>query len=88
MPIFGYSKCEFDENRLGEMREISFDFSPSDLRRIAHFLSECARGLESGELRSDHYHIDCFDRRWGRDHPNSDIIVLNSSAPEPPRVFS
>lgn len=84
--IYGYSKRIADEKHgLHEMREVSFEFAPSDLRRVAAFLNSAADALEQDSLRSSHVHIDSWDRGWNADFPNCDVIVLHPPPP-PPRV--
>ena len=78
MPAYGYQRKVVDpEYGLMELREVSFDLSPEGLRRLAAFLRDCADRVEAGDLRSDHVHIEEFDRAWSRDHPDLDVIVLN-----------
>jgi hypothetical protein len=78
MPVYGYGRTVIDpEHGLLEMREISFDLSPSDLRRVAAFLWHFADRIETGDWRSDHAHIDEHDRRWRHDHPDLDVVVLH-----------
>lgn len=57
--------------------------STKDLRRIAHFLTDCADRAESGAWKSYHCHFTEFDRKWNHDHPVSDVIVIHP-APELP----
>lgn len=83
--VWGYSKRTVDaESGLLEMSEVSFDFSPADLRHIAEFLASAADRIESG-LRTDHLHIDEVISGWDPDLAGSDIIVINPS-PEPPKL--
>lgn len=84
--IFGYSKQIVDERYgLHELREVSFQFAPSELRRVAAFLKSAADAIEQNTLRSSHIHIDSSDDRWNADCPDCDVIVLHPS-PDPPRV--
>jgi hypothetical protein len=77
MPIYGYLESVVDpDHGLLELREVSFSFSPSDLRRIADFLRDCADRMEAEEWKTDHAHIDSFDPRWKRQHPVTDVVVL------------
>ncbi|WP_165253748.1 Imm32 family immunity protein [Paludisphaera soli] len=78
MPAYGYQKTVVDpEYGLLELREVSFDLSPDGLRRLAAFLRDCADRAEAGDLRSDHVHIEEFDRAWKRESPDLDVIVLS-----------
>jgi hypothetical protein len=79
MAIFGYSKRIVKEHGLHELTEVTFDVHLADLRRIAAFLTGCADQAESGEWQSSHRHLAEFDRKWGRDHPDSDedVIVMH-----------
>ena len=65
------------EYGLLELREVSFDLNPADLRRLADFLRHYADRAESGDWRSGHAHIDELDHQWRRDHPDLDIVVLH-----------
>jgi hypothetical protein len=88
MPIYGYKKAVVDEEYgLLELREISFEFSPEGLRRVARFLHHYADRIESGEWRGGHVHLDEFDPAWRGNHPETDVIILNPS-PEPPAVVT
>ena len=78
MPAYGYQRAVVDpEYGLLELREVSFDLSPDGLRRLAAFLLDCAHRAEAGDLRSDHVHIEEFDRAWKRESPDLDVIVLS-----------
>ena len=78
MPAYGYQRAVVDpEYGLLELREVSLDLSPDGLRRLAAFLRDCADRAEAGDLRSDHVHIEEFDRVWKRESPDLDVIVLN-----------
>jgi hypothetical protein len=77
MPAYGYQRTVVDpEYGLLELREVSFDLSPDGLRRLAAFLRDCADRAEAGDLRSDHMHIEEFDRAWKPESPDLDVIVL------------
>jgi len=77
MPIYGYQRAVVEpEFGLIELREISFDFSPADLRRLAEFLQHYAERFEAGDCRSDHAHIGEYDPQWRSDHADLDLIVL------------
>ncbi len=81
MPAYGYKRAVIDpEHGLLQLREVSFDLSPADLRRVAAFLQNYAERAEAGDWRSDHAHIDEYDRPWRKDHPDLDIIVLYRSS--------
>ena len=86
MPIFGYQRAIANEEYgLLELREISFDLNPDDLKRLARFLEHYAAEIESGEWRSSHVHLSAFDPSWRVGHPDDDVIILNPD-PEPPAV--
>lgn len=77
MPVYGYQRTVVNpEYGLLELREVSFNLSPDALRRLATFLRDCADSGEAGVLRSDHIHIEEFDRTWKRENPDLDVIVL------------
>ncbi len=86
MPIFGYKRAIANEEfGLLELREISFDLDPDDLRRVSRFLEHIAAEIESGTWRSSHDHLSAFDSSWRVGHPEVDVIILNPD-PEPPAV--
>lgn len=76
MPVYGYQRAVVD-SRFGllELREVSFAFDPAGLRRVAAFLLHYAERMESGDWKSDHVHLESFDRDWKRDHPETDLII-------------
>jgi hypothetical protein len=88
MPLYGHKKAVVDE-RSGpfELREISLEFEPEDLRRVARFLHHYADRIESGEWRGNHAHIEYYDPTWPGDHPEADVIILNPD-PDPPAVVT
>ena len=58
MPIYGYQRAVLDsEYGLLDSREVSFDLSATDLRRMAAFLQHYADRMDAGEWRSDHAHL-------------------------------
>ena len=78
MPAYGYQRSVIDpESGLLEMREVTFDLSPADLRRVAAFLNHYADRIEAGDWRSNHAHIDQHDPQWRRDHSTLDLVVIN-----------
>lgn len=82
--IYGYPRAIVNpEYGLQEMREVSLEFGPNALRRIARFLQVAADRIESGEWRTGHLHIDSLDTNWSIDFPECDLVVLHPS-PEPP----
>jgi hypothetical protein len=85
MPVYGYQRAVVDARYdLLELREVSFQFGPADLRRIAAFLSHYANEMERGTWPSSHAHIATFDPAWSRDRSAPDLVVINPS-PTPPR---
>jgi len=76
--LYGYSSRTVNEYGLLEMREISFDASPSDLRKIANFLEKMADVIDTGQAMSSHAHINNVIDSWDREHPNKDIVVILS----------
>ena len=84
MPIYGYPGLVVDDGfGLLELREITLDLQPADLRRLARFLEHYAAEIESGVLRTGHVHLTTYDPGWRRDHPGVDVILANPD-PEPP----
>jgi hypothetical protein len=82
--LYGYSKRTINEHGLLELREISFNFNASDLKRIAAFLFDIASKMDRREIKANHIHIDSKDKNWKRDNPGSDIIVIDPNS-EPPQ---
>jgi hypothetical protein len=80
--LYGYeADSEHDEPM--SLREVTFEFSPGDLRDIAGFLLKAADMIESGEHRHRfqmHWHIDEFVRTWPKRFPKRDIVVLEPNA--------
>ena len=86
MPIYGYKRAVVDKVfDLLDLREISFDLRPDDLRRVARFLDHYAAEIESGAWRNSHVHLTSFDLSWKAGHPDTDVIIVNPD-PEPPVV--
>jgi hypothetical protein len=86
MPIYGYKRAVVDkEFDLLDLREISFDLRPDDLRRVARFLEHYAAEIDPGGWRSSHVHLTSFDPSWKAGHPDADVIILNPD-PESPAV--
>jgi len=84
MPFTGTEGAAVDEGiGLLELREISLEFSPEGVRRVACFFLHYAARLESGEWRGGRVSLDEFDAGWPGDHPEADVIILNPD-PEPP----
>ena len=83
MAIYGY-KVDEQSNDAQPLRlsEVTFQFSPADLRRIAAFLSACADEIESGILVDGHRHLRDVDRQWPEAHPDSDVIVVVAERPK------
>ena len=71
MPVWGYSSRVADaKHGLLQMREVSFDLRPADLRAVAAFLADCADRIEGGRWRSDHDHMPAPPR-------GVDVVVLH-----------
>ena len=76
--LFGYPDKIVDKQYgLYQLREVSFQFAPSVLRRVAAFLDSAADAIEKNTFRSSHIHIDSLDDCWSTDCPNCDLIVLH-----------
>jgi hypothetical protein len=86
MQIYVYKRAVVDkEFELLDLREISFDLRPDDLRRVARFLEHYAAEIEAGGWRSSHVHLTSFDRSYKAGQTDADVIILNPE-PEPPAV--
>ena len=70
MKIFGYSQEHPD--CLQDMREISFQITPSDLLRVAAFLRDAAHAIEKNP-NIDHIHLRDELSGWSETLP--DIVV-------------
>jgi hypothetical protein len=81
MPIYGYKRAVLSDEGLLDMREVSLDLSPADLRRVAAFMVYFADRMDAEDWRSDHAHLDQFDLQWKDDHPDLDIIILHHREP-------
>lgn len=78
MPAFGYKKAVVNEQYgLLELSEVSLEFNPADLRRIAAFLLHHAEMIESSSWHSDHAHLEGLD---------VEFVVLHPEPPSPSRV--
>lgn len=85
--LYGYSSRTVNEEYgLLEMREITFDASPTNLRKIARFLEKMADVIETGQAKSSHAHINSVIDSWDREHPNKGIVVILRRSAPPPRV--
>ena len=79
--IYGYSRRVVDEaHGLLELKEITFDLEPSELRAIASFLVSAAEQIESGAMASSHVHIESESSGWDRDSAGADVIVSDPRA--------
>lgn len=73
MPVFGYKRRAFDKPPgLLEMKEVSFEITTDEMRRMAAFLTSCADEIDSGSWRTSHLHM--------KNPPGAEIIVIG-----PPR---
>jgi hypothetical protein len=73
MPVYGYKRRGFDKPPgLLEMKEVSFEITTDEMRRMAAFFIACADEIDGGAWRTSHLHM--------RNPPGAKIIVL-----EPPQ---
>ncbi len=84
MAVFGYGKRTVNKYGLLELREVSFEMSAEDLRRVAGFFLACADQFNAGEWRTSHQHLSQQDSSWSIQHPDLEIVVINPS-PTPPK---
>lgn len=85
--IYGYELKTINESGLRQMREICIDTSPSDLRRIAHFLLDKANEAEQFLTEASANSMDeVFVVNWHRHLPEEltrrigcDIIIAVDS---------
>jgi hypothetical protein len=76
MKIFGYADeaPEIEEIVPAELAEITLVATPEELRHIARFLENCARGIETGGRSWEHEHLSDKDRYFaGSPH----FVVVN-----------
>jgi hypothetical protein len=79
--IYGYDSATLNEFGLKQMREISLDLWPDDLRKLADFLSSMADELEEAESPSWHRHApDELRQTIG-----CDVVVCNGKC-QPPEL--
>jgi hypothetical protein len=71
MPVYGYQRrIVGQEYGLLEMREVTFQMAPTELRRVAAFLVEYADRIDRGDWKSDHAHM--------KDAPDGIEIVVSN----------
>jgi hypothetical protein len=60
MAVYGYKLRTVDQAQgLLQLREVTFQLTPLELRRLATFLEECARDIEDGVLKPlGHSHLE------------------------------
>ncbi len=73
--LYGYSRRVINRYGLRELKEVTFQASPDDLRRIATFLTDAASQIEAGTAKTDHLHLSIEDAGWGKMHPEMDVVV-------------
>ena len=78
MKIYGYSKLKVTADGLIEMREVSIQTGPDNLRRIAQFINQCAELMEKHGEKFGHEHLK--DHYVILDDNFPDIIVAKSRA--------
>ena len=73
MDAFGYSEKKLSPNGLHRLREITFQGSPAEVRKIAEFLLKAADEMERSES-FDHLHAQDTLKPWDYSWP--DVIVV------------
>lgn len=72
--IYGYDEKTLNDYGLRQMKEISIQGSPDDLRELAGFLAESAEQLENASSSNWHRHVpESLQRKIG-----CDLIVLSN----------
>ena len=74
---YGYPKREVSEHGLVELSEVTLAGTPSELRRIAKFIAQCADEIDRSAAGFGHSHLQDeadLKRRW--DDSATDIIVI------------
>jgi len=69
MKIFGYQSRQVNENGLLEMKEVTFQGTPEQLRLVADFLRGSADCIEANPGEFDHDHISFNNPSWNDDYP-------------------
>jgi len=71
MPVNGYKRRGFEKPvGLLEMKEVSFDITTDEMRRVAEFFNSCADEIDSGKWRTSHLHM--------KNPPGAEIIILKA----------
>jgi hypothetical protein len=73
MDAFGYSEKKIGRNGLHRLSEVTFQGSPTEVRRIAEFLLKAAAEMENSE-KFGHLHAQDTLEPW--DHSWPDVIVI------------
>ena len=75
--ICGIPIKQINEHGQVTLREVSFCYSPDELRHIAKFFSHVADEFEKPSDRMfRHLHIDEVIQGWRKYHPNNDIVIV------------
>ncbi len=75
--ICGYPVKQIDERGEVILREVSFCYSPDELRHIAQFFLQVADEFEQpSDKVFRHRHIDEVIRGWRQYHPNDDLVIV------------
>jgi hypothetical protein len=79
MPIYGYQRDDEDATKPMVLAEVTFHFSPAELRRIARFLVTRAEEIEAGKFTEGGRHLGLEDRTWDA-KTTGDVIVVPPAA--------
>ncbi len=83
MPIYGYRTTDGDATQPALLSEVTFQFCPEDLRRVARFLLERADEIDAGKFVDGGRHLRDIDPGWQTEHHYADIIVVPASTATP-----
>jgi hypothetical protein len=73
MKIFGYQRRQISDAGLLELKEVTFQGKPDQLRLVADFLQSSADYIEANPGKFDHDHISFNNPGWNDDYP--EVVV-------------
>jgi hypothetical protein len=73
MKAYGYIKKHLNNDGLLELKEVTLQTTPKNLRAIAAFILKAAETLEARRKTFDHLHLQDSWQQWRKGYP--DIII-------------
>ncbi len=74
MKAFGYVRKHVSDDGLLELKEVTIQTTPKNLRALAAFIIKAADTIEGKRKSSDHLHLRDSWEQWREDYP--DIIIV------------